>query len=973
MRIIPLLIYIFTLVFCVGGRKRVSHHEYIIVGAGPGGLQLGRFLQQTSRDYLILDRSPSVGSSFDWYPRHRQLISINKKYAVHGEAPDFLMRHDWNSILETTVPSWVEEGDRHNNSPLLMQNFTDEYYPNASHLVKYLHAYYMKYRLRVRLNHEVTKVERDTNGLFHLTTQRGTAYTCTYLVWGIGLEFNDPWGRLVGNGTTRVIRYSDLDRHDVDRFKEKYVVIIGKGNSAMETAKWLMPYIGAMDVVSRKPIRRAVESHYTGDVRIMNDDALGAYLLKSLVSIIDDERFLKQSRRAVPGSGLKTEAEFTLIPWKDGEPDRLTAEIRTIDTKTGLVRHREGIHVPGNPPHLVILCTGFRANTKLLRARGWSKKTKQEQKRPVDIDMQHQGRFPNMKPWYESTNENNLFFIGAQMHGRDYRRGNNGFIHGFRYSIRALHRWMEQEHHQKLWPAKWGSDEPWALMGRTMRRLRTTSGLYQMFGVMCDVFLFGENVVKPSVDSTHRDLRGGPRGAAHIEEIPCDLIPQLAETRWRPKGKRLRFITVLLDYDRCYKDESVFLATRPCFWDNPGCYSQANFIHPIIRFYDVEPNDDMRQWSEEKLEYGATREFHNVEDLQTHWGLKHGFWEPTRVFFERLDVILRNGAVGDGKNMIDMDLTGKNGTTYSAATHQVPVMMQERDTWEPLPDCRLERMGDLLFSKAEEIKGKQEAAPANRNEDDDLQDWERNAEFDTHGNLIRRKQVLHESSSRSSSSTQGNLDKVEQEMRNFLMAQALKFRPSLWRKLWKEMEMEPAADAALLRARFGSEYSSVEIGGSLRDTVNAFGPKVLTDVKCTTPSDSVETCLSGQSDVSQGQKKDSFARWFRDQVQAPNTTNNGDLAGTPCFALYNCHSCTRTSRCNWHVLEKECIRDPFITAEGEVITSANKCTHLQVKNEESDWKLPWPENEQMIEEARKTRIALHPTDIQQLDMLDEFL
>ena len=45
-----------------------------------------------------------------------------------------------------------------------------------------------------------------------------------------------------------------------------------------------MPYIGAMDIVSRKPIKRAVESHYTGDVRIMNDDALGAYLLKSLVS-----------------------------------------------------------------------------------------------------------------------------------------------------------------------------------------------------------------------------------------------------------------------------------------------------------------------------------------------------------------------------------------------------------------------------------------------------------------------------------------------------------------------------------------------------------------------------------------------------------------------------------------------------------------------------------------------------------------
>ena len=50
-----------------------------------------------------------------------------------------------------------------------------------------------------------------------------------------------------------------------------------------------------------------------------------------------------------------------------------------------------------------------------------------------------------MKPWYESSDIEGLYFAGAQMHGRDYKRGNNGFIHGFRYSIRALHRWLEQE------------------------------------------------------------------------------------------------------------------------------------------------------------------------------------------------------------------------------------------------------------------------------------------------------------------------------------------------------------------------------------------------------------------------------------------------------------------------------------------------------------------------------------------------
>ena len=74
---------LFLLTLPIASRKRIQHLEYIIVGAGPGGLQLGRFLQQTQRNYLILERAPTVGSSFDWYPRHRQLISINNLISLY--------------------------------------------------------------------------------------------------------------------------------------------------------------------------------------------------------------------------------------------------------------------------------------------------------------------------------------------------------------------------------------------------------------------------------------------------------------------------------------------------------------------------------------------------------------------------------------------------------------------------------------------------------------------------------------------------------------------------------------------------------------------------------------------------------------------------------------------------------------------------------------------------------------------------
>ena len=61
-------------------------HETCIIGAGPAGLQLGFFLSQAKRDYVILERERSAGAFFKTYPRHRQLISINKRFTGHRSA-----------------------------------------------------------------------------------------------------------------------------------------------------------------------------------------------------------------------------------------------------------------------------------------------------------------------------------------------------------------------------------------------------------------------------------------------------------------------------------------------------------------------------------------------------------------------------------------------------------------------------------------------------------------------------------------------------------------------------------------------------------------------------------------------------------------------------------------------------------------------------------------------------------------------
>lgn len=38
-----------------------SHHDYCVVGAGPAGLQMGYFLHQAKRDYVIFERANNSG------------------------------------------------------------------------------------------------------------------------------------------------------------------------------------------------------------------------------------------------------------------------------------------------------------------------------------------------------------------------------------------------------------------------------------------------------------------------------------------------------------------------------------------------------------------------------------------------------------------------------------------------------------------------------------------------------------------------------------------------------------------------------------------------------------------------------------------------------------------------------------------------------------------------------------------------
>lgn len=146
------------------------HRDYCVLGAGPAGLQMAYFLQRAGRDYAVFERAPRPGSFFTRYPRHRKLISINKRHTGKANA-EFNLRHDWNSLLS-------------HDPRLLFRHYSSAYFPDAGDMVRYLDDFADRLGLHVLYNTTIAHVTLNKdrqawNGhYFLLTDQMGHAHRC---------------------------------------------------------------------------------------------------------------------------------------------------------------------------------------------------------------------------------------------------------------------------------------------------------------------------------------------------------------------------------------------------------------------------------------------------------------------------------------------------------------------------------------------------------------------------------------------------------------------------------------------------------------------------------------------------------------------------------------------------------------------------------------------------------------------------
>jgi len=405
--------------------------DYLVVGAGPAGLQLGYFLGAAGRDYLVLESGAGPGTFYERFPRHRKMISINKPHTGWDD-PELRLRMDWNSLIS-------------DDPELRFTRYTGKYFPDAADYVRYLRDFADRTKVNVRYGTRVTRIARDGDG-FAVTTEAGETYRPKRVIVATG--FGAPYIPPIP-GIELTENYADVSV-DPDDFTDQRVLIIGKGNSAFETADNLIERAAVIHVAGPSELRFAWRTHFIGNLRAVNTNFLDTYQLKAQNMVLD--------------------GEILGIERRDGAFDVTLRYVRRDKTVT-LTYDR------------VIACTGFRLDDSIFA----------DGTRP---ELTIRDRLPALTAEWESVNVPGLYFAGTLTQSRDFRKYTSAFIHGFRYGVRALQRILDVKYHAAPWPYRTLPADPGALADAIIARINRTPALWDQFSFLADVLVIDGDTVR---------------------------------------------------------------------------------------------------------------------------------------------------------------------------------------------------------------------------------------------------------------------------------------------------------------------------------------------------------------------------------------------------------------------------------------------------------------------------------------------
>jgi len=358
----------------------------IVVGSGPGGLQVAYWLRRFGVPLAHLSADPSPGGMFRRWPFFQRLLSWTKPYAPAARGTREYERYDWNSLI-------AEEREARALQPSFMDG--SSYFPSRPEMEENLRAFAGRAAVPVRYGCRWERTRRDDAAdgrVFTLETTDGE-YRTGVLVLAVGVA--EPFTPSVPGGE-HVRHYADT--REASSYAGKDLFIIGKQNSGFELASGLAPWASRVVIASPSPAKLSVMTRSLVGVRARYVQPFEDHYLGFGVSILD------ASLEQVVATG-----------------GAYRVDLRRSDNGMPIAVEADE----------VIAATGFTCPLLDLP--------------DIGVATFGQSRLPAVTPFWESVAVPGIYFAGTitqaaaglKKHGVP---ANSGAVHGHRYNARVLAR-----------------------------------------------------------------------------------------------------------------------------------------------------------------------------------------------------------------------------------------------------------------------------------------------------------------------------------------------------------------------------------------------------------------------------------------------------------------------------------------------------------------------------------------------------
>ena len=363
-------------------------YPVVVVGTGPGGLQVSYSLRRLGIEHALISADPSPGGMFHRWPFFQRLLSWTKPYAPAVRRSRFYERYDWNSLL-------ADEEAHRAIMPSLMDGTS--YFPSRPEMEAGLVAFAERTGIVARYDCRWTGTRREDEG-FVLETTDGE-YRCRVAIFAVGVA--EPF-RPSTPGMELVPHYADT--RPVETYADQRVFIVGKQNSGFELATGMLPWARQIIVASPSPAKLSVNTHSLVGIRARYLQPFEDHVLGGGVAVLD---------ASIESVERRAEAYLVRTRPSDGGPER-AFEVDEVIAATGFVTPLLDL------PELGVATFG-------------------------------QSRLPAQTPYWESATVPGIYFAGTIGQGAAGLKkhgipSNSGAVQGSRYNARVLARHVARTH-----------------------------------------------------------------------------------------------------------------------------------------------------------------------------------------------------------------------------------------------------------------------------------------------------------------------------------------------------------------------------------------------------------------------------------------------------------------------------------------------------------------------------------------------